>query len=196
MKREKSTLLEFNLNELIEQQINLFHTQCETKNVEVRFAPTRSYQLSHDKNGLSVIIRNILSNAIKFSHPASHIDIALADEHQQIIIRIADYGVGMKEEQLLQFHRGELQHTTGTLCRKWHRTWLFTCSGLLSSLECSIGCGEQLRSRNYIYLIFIGSYFPLFALHGSLLQSGLGASYEISFIPTLAFFKSIFCEGY
>lgn len=115
MKHEKSTSLEFNLNELIEQQINLFHTQCETKNIEVHFAPTRSYQISHDKNGLSVIIRNILSNAIKFSHPASHIDIALADEHQQIIIRITDYGVGMKEEQLLQFHRGELQHTTGTL---------------------------------------------------------------------------------
>lgn len=115
MKREKSTSLEFNLNELIEQQINLFQTQCETKNIEVRFAPTRSYQLSHDKNGLSVIIRNILSNAIKFSHPASHIDIVLADEHEQLIIRITDYGVGMKEDQLLQFHRGELQHTTGTL---------------------------------------------------------------------------------
>lgn len=49
---------------------------------------------------LSTIIHNILSNAIKYSHWDSEIDINVQAEDNTILLEIADKGIGISEEDL------------------------------------------------------------------------------------------------
>ncbi|MBP9933912.1 MAG: tetratricopeptide repeat-containing sensor histidine kinase [Chitinophagaceae bacterium] len=114
MKHEKTAFQLFNLNELIQSQIDLFQIQCEAKKIQIRFSPSQNAEILQDKNGLSVILRNMLSNAIKFSYPSSKIDVHVFQKEDKICIQMKDEGVGMSVEQIQQFNQGQLQHTKGT----------------------------------------------------------------------------------
>lgn len=53
-----------------------------------------------DQNMISLILRNLIGNAIKFSHEGSQIEVSLRREGDKISVAVADEGVGMSEEVL------------------------------------------------------------------------------------------------
>lgn len=53
-----------------------------------------------DPNHLSIIIRNVISNSIKFSEIKGIIEIQLVEFEGKIILKIIDYGVGMNIQNL------------------------------------------------------------------------------------------------
>lgn len=57
-------------------------------------------------------LRNILSNAIKFSHPGDEIDIEIQRNDDEIRVRITDNGIGMNQEQLARLRGGYLVSST------------------------------------------------------------------------------------
>ena len=46
------------------------------------------------------VLRNLVSNAVKFSPPDSTIDLRLERREQSLVVTIADQGVGIAEEEL------------------------------------------------------------------------------------------------
>lgn len=48
--------------------------------------------------GLGVLIRNLVDNAIRYSHPYSKIQIVIEKNHQVIILKVIDQGPGIPEE--------------------------------------------------------------------------------------------------
>ncbi|MCZ8217488.1 MAG: HAMP domain-containing sensor histidine kinase, partial [Cyclobacteriaceae bacterium] len=86
----------FDLHELIESNIQLFKTTAERKSIH--FDYTISTQVvCWDKQILNMVLRNLLANAIKFSHHKGHISIYVKNEKDQILIGVRDYGVGMDD---------------------------------------------------------------------------------------------------
>ncbi|HEY1227636.1 MAG TPA: ATP-binding protein, partial [Ramlibacter sp.] len=62
---------------------------------------------------LQQVVGNLLSNAIKYTPPGGHIDVRLGAEAEQVVLRVADTGVGLSPEMLpqlfqlfSQLHRG------------------------------------------------------------------------------------------
>ncbi|MDY0279405.1 MAG: HAMP domain-containing sensor histidine kinase [Salinivirgaceae bacterium] len=53
-----------------------------------------------DENTLTTIFRNIISNAIKFSHNNSTIDISVTENEKVAIIIVTDHGIGISVEDL------------------------------------------------------------------------------------------------
>jgi signal transduction histidine kinase len=49
---------------------------------------------------VNTVIRNLISNAIKFSHRGSSIHISVQKKNQYVEIQIEDNGIGMSEEQV------------------------------------------------------------------------------------------------
>jgi len=76
-----------------------------------------------DKEMMSSVIRNLISNSIKFSNPEGKIHIFVSKKENEAVVEVADFGVGMKKETIEKlFHIDENVSTPGT--RREHGTGL------------------------------------------------------------------------
>ncbi|MCT4645603.1 MAG: tetratricopeptide repeat-containing sensor histidine kinase, partial [Carboxylicivirga sp.] len=76
-----------------------FSSFSRVKNVNLKIS-VDDYRIQYDKNILMVLMRNIISNAIKFSHPNNSIEINWTKNAEGIIIMVKDKGVGMNAQQV------------------------------------------------------------------------------------------------
>jgi len=95
--------------------INLLRFQYQEKSIEVRNDCVRYITAFFDKSSLEIVIRNLVSNAIKFSHPGGQIVIEGRLGNDFAYLSIKDQGVGMPAEILDKLHRDEIvQSQVGT----------------------------------------------------------------------------------
>ena len=106
---------ELELGDIIPGVVDIFETVAATKGVRLSYhAPETPLVVLADNDMLKTIVRNFLSNAVKFSPEGSTIDITVsqADDHFAKI-SISDHGVGISPESLDSiFHKGDT--TNGT----------------------------------------------------------------------------------
>ncbi|MBC8769275.1 HAMP domain-containing histidine kinase [Arenibacter sp. BSSL-BM3] len=89
-----------NLSEIIFEIIGLKMSQAKAKNISLHYSPTNYIELFTDKNILETILRNLISNAIKFTNPGGHIEVVATTDQHQVKISISDNGIGMNEETI------------------------------------------------------------------------------------------------
>jgi signal transduction histidine kinase len=53
-----------------------------------------------DKNSMMTVFRNLINNAIKFSHKDNTIEVLATKVNNEIVVKVKDYGVGIPEEKL------------------------------------------------------------------------------------------------
>lgn len=98
--------------------INLLKGQLEQKKLDVQCLVDESLSVFADTDQFDFIIRNILSNAIKYSNAGSSIQVKGRTVSNDMIIEVIDHGVGMTEKQQEQFKYGTLEPTPGTYREK------------------------------------------------------------------------------
>ena len=72
--------------------------QAKIKKITINFNEPTKTILSADINMLKIILRNLISNAIKFTDTNGQIDVYTEKKHKNAIISIKDNGVGIKKE--------------------------------------------------------------------------------------------------
>ena len=70
---QKETVL---VHSIIEEQTTILSSVFTTKNINIQNLIPSKLQLTIDKNHLVIIIRNLLHNAIKFTHSNGHIQLS------------------------------------------------------------------------------------------------------------------------
>ncbi len=81
-----------------------------------------------DKNLVGVIIRNLVSNAIKFSHANDTIEIAAIEENNMVKISVADTGIGIDKSNQDKLFRLDTNFTSkGTADEKGTGLGLLLC---------------------------------------------------------------------
>jgi signal transduction histidine kinase len=69
-----------------------------------------------DKNMVNTILRNLISNAIKFSRPDGGIEVSAKHTADCVEVSVRDTGVGMSRESLGKLFRIDTYHSTsGTM---------------------------------------------------------------------------------
>ena len=58
-----------------------------------------------DINLISIVILNLLTNAVKFSNPGGQIDISTGEEDEWVYVSVKDYGIGIDPEDLENIFR-------------------------------------------------------------------------------------------
>ena len=89
-----------NISTVITEIIDLYSYIAEEKNISVRAELQEGLILVADRNRLQQAIANLLDNAIKYTPAGGVIDIQTAKEHQNIIVRIKDTGIGIHPQEL------------------------------------------------------------------------------------------------
>lgn len=101
--------------ELITDNCKLFELQASHKNITLRASLTKEYLLAFgDRDITNTIIRNLMSNAIKFSHAGTPVDITATSSGEGISISITDYGKGMTLHQIEAIFKQKGNSTHGT----------------------------------------------------------------------------------
>ncbi|GAB1448022.1 hypothetical protein MASR2M44_10270 [Bacteroidota bacterium] len=93
-------------SDLIQQIIDQSKPLLEAKNQTCEFINTNPNSWSFDTNLLSVVLRNLLHNAIKFSAPGSTIRIQTVQDGISNRIQVTDQGIGMDSHQLNKLLEG------------------------------------------------------------------------------------------
>jgi len=88
------------IKELLDESIELLDGMAEKKDLSFENVVNENAVVRADREMLNVILRNILTNAVKFSHAKGTIDIHSESTADKLVVTITDHGVGMSEEQM------------------------------------------------------------------------------------------------
>jgi PAS domain S-box-containing protein len=104
------------ISSTINDVIELFSANSENKNITVNYECfDDEFQFNYDDKMISTVIRNLLTNAIKFTNPNGSISISVLREVNDIKICVEDNGVGIPDYYLNKlFNLTEYFTTKGT----------------------------------------------------------------------------------
>jgi len=89
-------------NELARNQVDFHQLLASKKNIRVLFSEGELPEFSFDKNSLTQVMGNLISNAIKFSPPGSAITITTGKEGANARFSVRDEGPGISAEDQKQ----------------------------------------------------------------------------------------------
>jgi signal transduction histidine kinase len=98
----------FDLYLLVEENTQLFETIASNKTITLKHNAKRDTIVNSDRNIVNLVLRNVLSNAIKFSYEGSVINIFVEIEHGLLRIIVEDQGIGMDEQTIKKLFSPEL----------------------------------------------------------------------------------------
>ena len=106
---------DLDLNDIIPGVVDIFEMIAETKNIKLNLERTSEPLIVRaDNDMLKTVVRNFMSNAVKFSPEGSTIDILMTTEGDFAKISVRDHGVGIAADRLDSiFHKGETTYGTG-----------------------------------------------------------------------------------
>ena len=106
---------ELDLNDIIPGVVEIFEAIAATKHIKLDLQLVGgSMKVEADNDMLKTVVRNFLSNAIKFSPENSSIEIIMATEGDFAKVSVRDHGVGIAADRLGSiFHKGETTYGTG-----------------------------------------------------------------------------------
>lgn len=91
---------DYNIVEMIEGIIEIFTMLGELKQIKIRFIDHEDKVFVRaDIDMIKTVLRNLISNAIKFSHDHSEIWIDLTVADGNAVVSVKDFGCGMDEDQ-------------------------------------------------------------------------------------------------
>ncbi|TRX59501.1 sensor histidine kinase [Fulvivirga sp. M361] len=88
------------MKELIQDVVELYQLTAEHKKIEIVTDASSDAFGYADYNSIHTVLRNLLSNGIKFSHPDSKIMIKTESDKGQVRTSVKDFGVGIGKEVL------------------------------------------------------------------------------------------------
>ncbi|MBU4486528.1 MAG: tetratricopeptide repeat-containing sensor histidine kinase [Candidatus Delongbacteria bacterium] len=93
--------VEFNLTENLENCIDLLRPNADIKNISVNVSAEKDIVLRADKNMIKTVIRNFITNAIKFTKQGGEILVtAEIIDNSKLIFTVIDNGIGIKKKDL------------------------------------------------------------------------------------------------
>lgn len=121
-----------NLSMMIRYALDVSRPAANLKNITLLYREADEIEVIADMNMLNTVLRNLISNAIKFTHENGSIIISTNRGEDQVELRIADNGIGMSPEVLKGlFCIDTTKATSGTANEKGTGLGLVLCKELI-----------------------------------------------------------------
>lgn len=118
----------FDLSALLEENRSLLSQQAQNKRITLLSEAPEGVIVRAHKHSVSTVIRNLISNAIKFTPQGGVIKLNIQIESGEAIVSVADTGVGMDQDAIEKIFRIDAKHTTmGTANEKGTGLGLILC---------------------------------------------------------------------
>jgi two-component system, sensor histidine kinase and response regulator len=118
----------FELTSIIEEIVELYSDTAEQKSISITIKLPNAIPVFADKSIVKTILRNLISNAIKFTNPEGEIIIGAEQRKDELIVSVSDNGIGIKEENINKLFRIDYCYSTlGTNKEKGTGLGLLLC---------------------------------------------------------------------
>lgn len=141
---------DIDLVDLIKKTTTLLNYSALQKSITFHTELPNYMIVSADKAMVSSILRNLISNAIKFTKPGGEIIISTEQKPDKLIVSVADNGVGIKPEAIKKLFRIDGNYSTiGTQNEKGTGLGLILCKNFIEKhggeiwVESELGKGSK-----------------------------------------------------
>lgn len=132
------------LKSLCNNTLLLLKPSCDAKKINVNNKISSNLNCIIDENMTSTILRNLISNAIKYSHNSSKITISAVKKGKLAEICIADEGIGMSQAQITNlFSIDKKSINFGTNNESGSGLGLFICKDFIEKQNGSIAITSE-----------------------------------------------------
>lgn len=143
---------EVDLQQLIVEVLDVIAAIRQAKNIAISYEMPESILILADRNMLSTILRNLLTNAIKFTPKSGAIKIVVAVDATTVQISVQDNGVGIEQDKMDKlFKINEKTSTAGTENEQGTGLGLILCKEFVEKhggeiwVESEVGVGSEFK---------------------------------------------------
>src|SRR5665648_246096 len=141
-----------NLSELFKEEFGLLNDMARNKNIEIKCTFPENLMIVADKNMIRTILRNLISNAIKYTHKNGTVELMALISQNEVEISVSDNGIGMTKETMAKLFRIDANHSTyGTENEKGTGLGLILCKEFVEKhhgkiwVESIVGVGSKFK---------------------------------------------------
>ncbi|ASU33250.1 tetratricopeptide repeat-containing sensor histidine kinase [Mucilaginibacter xinganensis] len=110
-----SSTKSFFIKDIVAYETESYLEQAKLKGINIIDSVSQDAVASADPNSIRIVIRNLITNAIKFSSENDTIEItSIQQDDHNYVISVKDTGMGMSEEQLGKLFKSKVNSNTGT----------------------------------------------------------------------------------
>ena len=89
-----------NLKNTVEETAGLFKSVADNKDIKIEIDVPGDIFIFADLNMFQTVLRNLISNSVKFTNRNGYVRISAVEESEYVRISVADNGIGMDDEKI------------------------------------------------------------------------------------------------
>lgn len=145
---------QFDVQICVNEVVNSLKETAAQKNISIHNQVESGKLCFADMNMTALVLRNLMSNAIKFTKEKGVVKVSLSENTEQMLIAISDNGMGLTQEQIENFNHnmfeGNAKTTPGTNNEKGTGIGLLLCKTFTTLMNGSL----QVQSQKEIGSVF------------------------------------------
>ncbi|HAT63639.1 MAG TPA: hybrid sensor histidine kinase/response regulator, partial [Flavobacteriaceae bacterium] len=104
-----------NVTQLIKESLKILKFQADLKQIIIKDSLVENIIFYCDGDMIQTVVRNLVSNAIKYSNEGGIVEVILLEEKSELVLMIRDQGIGMSQKQVDSlFKLDSITSTLGT----------------------------------------------------------------------------------
>jgi signal transduction histidine kinase len=151
IKNTNANITPVDIKEVVLDAMDNVNAQAQQKNIAIHKNIEVPSALG-DKNILNIALRNLLTNAIKYSEENKNILISATQKDNKVLLSVKDEGIGMTTEQITNLLNNETETTKGTQGEKGSGLGLFLVKELLVKANSTLNI-ESAEGKGSVFTI-------------------------------------------
>ncbi|MEQ9465892.1 MAG: HAMP domain-containing sensor histidine kinase [Ekhidna sp.] len=144
---------EIALDEIINPTIDRLQSHIDRKELSLSVMGDLDTKCVFDRNALKVVMRNLISNAVKFTPKGGSVQVKVEDQGEDISISIIDTGIGISDEMKANlFEMKKDNKRPGTDNEKSSGVGLFITKDLISQNGGAIAVKDNPQGQGTIFI--------------------------------------------
>lgn len=122
------------MTELISEVIDLLKISAKQKSISITSDIPRSVPVYADKDMINTVMRNLISNAIKFTNINGEVNISVEEKKGYLELSVSDNGIGISKNNIKKLFSIEGNYSApGTMAEKGTGLGLILCSEFIKA---------------------------------------------------------------
>ncbi|MDD3859376.1 MAG: HAMP domain-containing sensor histidine kinase [Bacteroidales bacterium] len=141
------------INDVVKHVVDFCTISSEPKEIELIVKESNSISMYCDIIMTEIALRNVIINAIKFSHRKSVVEVSIVEQENAVLISVADAGVGMDEASYKNLFNGNMiWSNVGTEREQGTGLGLLICKEMIEKQSGKIQVSSELNKGTVISL--------------------------------------------